>query len=74
LKTSDKTIEQTVIISSQDTFGRYYFNKEQIYGGKIGKSFALNILRRLDIEKAHNCLKTFFSKHVFHLEMQMPYL
>jgi len=56
LKTSDKPIEQTVIISSRDTFGRDYFNGEQIYWGKIGKRFALNILRRLDVEKAQNCL------------------
>jgi len=58
LKTSDKPIEQTVIISSRDTFGTDYFNGEEIYwvGGKIGKRIVLNILRRLDVEKAQNCL------------------
>jgi len=45
-----------VIIASQDTFGRDYFNGKQMHWGKIGKRFALNILRRLDVEKAQNCL------------------
>jgi len=56
LKTSDKTIEQTVIISSGDTFGRDYFNGENIYWGQNWEKNVLDILRRLDVEKAQNCL------------------
>ena len=75
LKTSDKPIEQTVIISSRDTFGRDYFNGEQIYWGKIGKRFALYIhTSSFGCWKSTKLPVNLFSKHVFHLEMQMPYL
>jgi len=50
------TIEQTVIISSRDIFGRDYFNGENIYWGQNWEKNDLDILRRLDVEKAQNCL------------------
>jgi len=57
LKTSDKTIDKTVIISSSgDTFGRDYFNGKNIYWGQNWGKNVLDILRRLDVEKAQNCL------------------